>query len=132
MACEVDGVDVVRQVEYWRSGSAEDFAAALSLADLHPRHALFLAHLALEKMLKARVTQATAAVSPRIHDLLRLAELAGLVLTAAQRAFLARFQQHCLAGHYPDLQRALPNPAQVAAESAEPREVSAWLQSRLP
>jgi len=125
-------VDVERQVEYWRSGSAEDFAAAESLADRHPRHALFFAHLALEKLLKAHVTRASADVPPRVHDLLRLAELAGLALSAEQREFLARFQQHCLAGRYPDLQRAMQNPGEVAAELAEAREVLAWLQSRLP
>ncbi len=124
-------MDVERQVDYWRSSSAEDFAAALSLADQHPRHALFFAHLALEKLLKAHVTRATADVPPRVHDLLRLAELGGLVLAAEQREFLARFQQHGLAGRYPDLQRGILSPADVAAELVQAREVLAWLQSRL-
>ena len=125
-------MDVDRQVEYWRSSSAEDFAAAASLAAQHPRHALFFAHLALEKAFKALVTQAIAAVPPRIHDLLRLAELAGVTLTAEQRDFLARFQQHCLAGRYPDLQRGLPRPEDVATELTQTREVLAWLHSQSP
>ncbi len=125
-------MDVARQVEYWRSGSAEDFAAAQSLADRHPRHALFFGHLALEKLLKAHVTHAAADVPPRIHDLLRLAELAGLSLSPEQREFLARFQQHCLAGRYPELHRGMPDPQAVTSELAQAREVLAWLQTRLP
>ncbi len=124
-------MDVRGQVEYWRSGSAEDFAVAESLASQHPRHALFFAHLALEKILKAHVTRATANVPPRIHDLLRLAELAGVVLTTEQRAFLALFQQHCLAGRYPDLQHGMPTSAEVATALKTAGEVREWLQSRL-
>jgi HEPN domain-containing protein len=123
-------VDVERQVEYWRSSSAEDFAAALSLAANHPRHALFFAHLSIEKMLKALVTRATGQVPPRMHDLLRLAELAHLAMTPEQREFLARFQQHCLAGRYPDQQRSVVG--QTAPELNRAREALEWLQSQLP
>lgn len=119
-------MDVERQVEYWRTGSVEDLSAAEALAAQHPRHALFLAHLALEKVLKAHVTRATGDVPPRIHDLLRLVELAGLTVAAEQRVFLARFQQYCLAGRYPDMQRGHPEPAAVAAELAQAREMHSW------
>lgn len=124
-------MDVERQVEYWRTGSVEDLAAAEALAVRHPRHALFLAHLALEKVLKAHVTRTTGDVPPRIHDLLRLVDLAGLSVSSEQRTFLARFQQYCLAGRYPDLQRGQPEPAAVAADSAHAREMHSWLLSLL-
>lgn len=69
-------VDVPKQVEYWRKSSDEDFAAAQSLLEKgHFRHCLFFAHLAIEKMLKAHVTWQTKDVPPRIHNLIRLAEL---------------------------------------------------------
>jgi HEPN domain-containing protein len=122
-------VDVERQVEYWLSGSAEDFAAAISLADAHPRHALFFAHLALEKILKAHVTRATSDVPPRIHDLIRLAELARLALTSEQREFLSRFQQYCLAGRYPDQQRSIVR--EIAPELDRAREMLIWLRNQL-
>lgn len=124
-------MDVERQIDYWRSGSEEDFAVALSLAAQHPRHALFFAHLALEKLLKAHVTRATGDVPPRIHDLLRLAELGAVSVPVERRAFLARFQQFCLAGRYPDAQRPALDPAEVAAELAGAREVLSWLQTLL-
>ncbi len=125
-------LDIPQQVDYWRNGSVEDFSAAELLAAQHPRHALFFAHLAMEKILKAHVTRATAEVPPRIHDLLRLAELGAVAMPAERRAFLARFQQFCLAGWYPDLQRGRPDSAGVAAELAQAREVLTWLQRQLP
>lgn len=124
-------MDVERQVEYWRTGSVEDLAAAEALSAQHPRHALFLAHLALEKVLKAHVTRTTGDVPPRIHDLLRLVDLAGVAISSEQRTFLARFQQYCLAGRYPDVQRSQPGPAAVAADLAQVREMHSWLLSQL-
>jgi len=85
-------MDVIKQIEYWRTGAEEDFAAAQSLLEKgHLRHALFFAHLALEKMLKALVTQRTREVPPRIHNLLRLASLAGLEIRSEQKILLGRF-----------------------------------------
>jgi HEPN domain-containing protein len=124
-------VDVERQVEYWRSGSAEDIAAALSLADQHPRHALLVAHLALEKILKALVTRATAAVPPHVHDLLRLAEQADLPLDGQRRESLAGFQKYAIEGHDPAIQSA-PLSRQEAADGLRTaQEMLAWLQSQL-
>ncbi len=72
-------VDVAKQIDYWRTGGDEDFAAAESLVEEgHLRHGLFFAHLAVEKILKAHVTRQTREVPPRIHNLVRLAEMAGL------------------------------------------------------
>jgi uncharacterized protein (UPF0332 family) len=57
------GID--EQVEYWETGSAEDLAAAESLLEKgHLRHCLSCAYWALEKMLKALVTQRTKGVPP--------------------------------------------------------------------
>lgn len=41
------------------------------------RHGLFLAHLALEKTLKAHVCRTTGELAPKTHNLVRLAEMAG-------------------------------------------------------
>lgn len=123
-------MDVEKQAAYWSTGSAEDFAAAMSLLQSqHPRHALFFAHLAVEKALKAHVTRATTDVPPRIHDLLRLADLAGLPPAADRREFLARFQQYCLAGRYPDFGPPEPTTAEATEALTQVREVLAWLQS---
>ena len=126
-------MEIAKLVEHWRASSAGDFAAAESLFEKdHPRQALFFAHLAIEKMLKAHVSLATQAVPPRIHDLLRLADLARLALSAEGRVFLARFQRYCLEGRYPDLQPTTPPPQEVPADLAQAREMLEWLTNQLP
>lgn len=125
------GMDIELQVEYWRCGSEEDFAAAHALLEKgHPRQALFLAHLAIEKLLKAHVCRATPEFPPRTHDLLRLADLAGLPLTPERRVFLARFQKYCLEGRYPDRQPPVP-PAEAQTGLREAQEMLTWLTSLL-
>jgi HEPN domain-containing protein len=125
-------VNAAKHVQYWRTGAEEDVAAAGTLLEKgHLRHALFFAHLAVEKMLKAHVVKATGQVPPKIHDLLRLAELAGLSLSTARREFLADIQEHCLEGRYPE--KWPPEPSRPEAETAmrETREALKWLSSLL-
>ncbi len=96
-------VDIEKQLYYWRSAADEDIAAAESLAEKgHPRHALFFAHLSIEKMLKALVVKVTGDLAPRTHDLLRLAERARVSVSAEQREFLAHLQRYCVEGRYPE------------------------------
>lgn len=95
-------MDVQKQIDYWRSGSEQDLAAAYSLLrNEHLRHALFFAHLALEKILKAHVTQRTGRVPPPIHNLVRLVELAGLSLDSEQMNLLRDFNVYQIEGRYP-------------------------------
>ncbi|MHC4519881.1 MAG: HEPN domain-containing protein, partial [Planctomycetota bacterium] len=100
-------MDVAKQVEYWTVGSEEDLDAAESLLEKgHLRHGLFFAHLALEKMLKAPVVQRTGQSPPKIHNLVRLAQRAGLEPEPEQERFLRRYDVHQLEGRYPDSQLA--------------------------
>jgi HEPN domain-containing protein len=125
-------MDVDRQVEYWTAGSAEDLAAAESLLEKgHLRHGLFFAHLALEKMLKAHVVRATREVPPRIHNLVRLAQLAGLEPDHEQEQFLRRFDAHQLEGCYPDSQQMEIDPARARQQFQQATETAQWLKAQL-
>lgn len=85
-------MDVKRQIDYWSQSGDEDFSAAQSLLDRgHLRHCLFFAHLAVEKMLKAHVTRQTEDLPPRIHSLVRLAEIVELSLSTEHMSFLSSF-----------------------------------------
>ena len=96
-------MDVQKQIDYWKKSSQEDLEAAKTLLEKgHFRHALFFAHLAIEKALKAHVTRKTGEVPPKIHNLTRLAEKAALSLASWQRDFLLAFDAHQLEGRYPD------------------------------
>ena len=71
----------------------------------------------------------TRAVPPKTHDLLRLAALTAIAITNERRSFLARFQEYCLAGRYPE--ELAPPPSRMEAEGLfeECQEVLEWLKS---
>jgi len=125
-------VDVGKQIDYWRSSSEEDFAAAESLLEKgHLRHSLFFAHLAIGKMLKAHVTRQTRDVPPRIHNLVRLAQIAATKLDGKQEEFLREFGVYQLEGRYPDSEQVLLDLSAAREEILRAREMLEWLKKQL-
>ncbi len=125
-------MDIDEQVEYWKTGSVEDLAAAEALLEKgHLRHCLFFAHLALEKMLKAHVVRATRDDPPRLHNLVRLAQLAGLKPTDEQERFLRRFDLYQLEGRYPDARQVVLDAGLARQELQKATETWQWLKTQL-
>ena len=125
-------VDVPKQIEYWRTSSDEDFAAAQSLLEKgHLRHSLFFAHLAIEKMLKAHVTRQTKDIPPRTHNLLRLAKLAQLKLDPVQLDFLREFNLYQLEGRYPDDKPMSIGLGLTRKEIQKAEKILVWLKTQL-
>ncbi len=125
-------VDVPKQIEYWRTSSDEDFAAAQSLLEKgHFRHSLFFAHLAIEKMLKAHVTRQTQDIPPRIHNLVRLAKLAQLNLNPDQLEFLREFNLYQLEGRYHDDKPVPIDTDLTRKEILTAEKMLIWLKTRL-
>lgn len=121
-------MDVDKQFDYWGRAADEDIAAAASPAEKgHSRHALFFAHLSVEMMLKALVVKATGELAPRTHDLLRLAERAGVSVSAERREFLAHLQRYCIEGRYPEAMPAAPSRDEVVSDLTRTREALEWL-----
>ena len=108
-------IDIEKQVAYWRDGAAEDWEIAQELiARGRTRHGLFFVHLSLEKLLKAHVCRHTQDLAPRLHNLVRLAELAALPLSQTQVDVLAEINAFHIEGRYPDV--LIPPPSQDEAE----------------
>lgn len=125
-------MDVQKQVEFWKASAEEDFAAAESLLEKgHFRHCLFFAHLAVEKMLKAHVTRQTNDIPPRIHNLVRLAEIAGLKLKLEHEDFLREFGIYQLEGRYPDSGQISPDLDTAREEISRATEMLKWLNKQL-
>jgi HEPN domain-containing protein len=123
---------IEEQIEYWKRGSAEDLAAAESLLEKgHLRHCLFFAHLALEKMIKAHVVRTTRDDPPRIHNLVRLAQLTGLDPDDEQEKFLRRFDLYQLEGRYPDARQVVLDPGLTRRELQKATEIWQWLKTQL-
>lgn len=124
-------IDVQKHIDYWRNGSREDAAAAAALLDSgHIRHALFFAHLSLEKAIKAAVCQRTRELPPRIHSLTVLAERSGLPLEEDTLDWLSEIDRFNLAGRYPDALTPEPTEAEARLILKHSSEVLTWVNSR--
>jgi len=125
-------LDVEKQVAYWRDGAPDAFRSVPTLRENgFWREALFWAHLGVEKAFKAHVVRVTRAVPPYIHNLLRLAEIAQIELSAGQIAFCNALNECQREARYPDL--TVPEPDATAASKLldQAEEMSQWLLKRL-
>lgn len=99
---EYEMTNIPKQTEFWIQSAQEDFEVGSSLINSGKiRHGLFFIHLAVEKILKACVCKNQNKTPPKIHNLLRLAELAGLKLENEQEKLLAEINEFNLEGRYP-------------------------------
>jgi len=121
-------VDSDKRVAYWEAGASEDWQVAHELIERRRvRHTLFFAHLALEKALKAHVCRNTGQLAPRIHNLVRLAEVAGLRPREDQLDVLAEMNQFNLEGRYPEFLTPPPPLQDARAYLNRAEGVYKWL-----
>ena len=92
-------------------------------------HGLFFAHLALEKALKAQVCRHTQELAPRLHNLVRLAEMGPVAPTAQQRDLLAEMNEFGVEMRYPDALAPPPAKAEAVEIMSRAEEVWQWLMS---
>lgn len=78
-------------------------------------------------MLKAHVCQVTSDLAPKVHNLVRLAQLFNLSFSETQNIFLARFDQYQLEGRYPDKLLQPPKVDQAKEELKQVEELLKWL-----
>jgi HEPN domain-containing protein len=125
-------VDIEKQISYWRGGAIEDWQVAHDLVSQgRPRHGLFFAHLALEKLLKAHVCKKTRDLAPRIHNLIKLAELASISLDQDHIGVLADLNLFNMFGRYPDMLQSEPGVAKAKQFMGQAEEVFQWLMKQL-
>lgn len=96
-------MNVSEVVRYWLESVEDDWPVVeylMSSGDFH--YALFFAHLHTEKLLKALVVAVTEEHAPRTHNLLVLAERAGLMLSDERRQPLVRLTGYNLETRYPE------------------------------
>jgi len=126
-------IDVQKQVEYWKKSSTEDLLAASDIItrDKHIRQGLFFLHLALEKMLKARVCKTTQDVPPRIHDLVRLVNIAGIALSQDKIDLLLEVNVFNLEGRYPEYEIPSTSLQEAKVYLAQGEELIKWLSNQL-
>ena len=123
-------VNIDKQVTFWRSSAVEDWDVARQLVDnRRTRHGLFFVHLAFEKILKAMVCKHTQDLAPRLHNLIRLSEVAGLSLDQENRAILAEINAFHIEGRYPETLMAPPSKEEALRYISKAEEVFQWLMN---
>ena len=101
-------------------------SASLLKDELWPGAAYFCQQAA-EKLLKAAVTEQDVE-PPKTHDLVELADLAGVELTQEQRTFLTRLSDHAARSRYPGAEY---NEVEVRELFQETKRFFEWLRAKL-
>jgi HEPN domain-containing protein len=97
-----------RDVKSWVDASRYDLETARAL--LKSRRYLyvpFMCQQSLEKLLKAHATVRTGEFAPRIHNLVRLGEVAALEFSEEEKKLLERLSLYFLQSRYPPEIQAL-------------------------
>jgi HEPN domain-containing protein len=91
-------------IKYWRESAQRDLESAeVIFGSGKYDWCLFIGHLALEKILKALfVERNDNTIPPKIHNLVRLAELSKIELDDDQKFLLDRINDFNIQARYPD------------------------------
>jgi HEPN domain-containing protein len=97
-------MEIGEHIEYWIRTSHEDNEVCLLLLESKKYlHALFLAHLAIEKLIKAHwVKDNINSVPPKTHNLVSLIKQTEAELSTEHMIFLTILNDFQIQGRYPD------------------------------
>jgi HEPN domain-containing protein len=94
-------------------------------------YVIFMSHMALEKALKALVTEETQKLPPRTHNLIDLAQRGHVVLSQAQQDFLGQLNNTSVGVRYPEDLSAMVSqyPEAIAQDYLErTKELLLWVR----
>lgn len=124
-------VDIEKQITFWRESAKEDWDVARQLVENgRTRHGLFFAHLALEKILKALICKHSHDLAPKLHNLSRLSDLAGLMPDNETTEVLAEMNAFQIEGRYPESLTKPPTKEEALSYIARAEEVFQWLMNQ--
>jgi len=93
--------------DYWIHSSDEDFETMIVLYNSKRYNwALFVAHLMIEKLLKAYYLKIKSDHPPYTHNLLRLAEFADIELSEEEKVFFATVTAFNINARYDDYKKS--------------------------
>jgi HEPN domain-containing protein len=123
-------------IKFWLVSSQNDLESALDI--FHSKRynwALFIGHLALEKLMKALYIEITHDLFPlKTHNLLKLLKLIGLDATQSQLEFFADVNRFNISTRYPDYKEDF---SKIATEEFTRHYINGiqeqyqWLKSRM-
>lgn len=121
-----------KEVENWLNSALYDLETAEHMFNTTRYiYTIFMCHLSLEKILKAKVQDITNKIPPKTHDLEYLLGLAELSLDTNTEKFIVELSNLSVATRYPtDFQRMLKDFSKERAESIlmKTKEVFQWIK----
>ena len=96
-------INIEKAVNHWIDKSDQDFYTMVNLYNSKDYHwALFIGHLVIERLLKAKVVEITGDHAPFTHDLRRLSKLSNIELDDEYKRFLDTITTFNLNARYDD------------------------------
>ncbi len=127
--------DIEKTVKYWLDGAEYDMSTANAMFKTRKYpYALFMGHLALEKLLKAVYVKNTKKHAPYTHALEKLAKKSKIDIPEQMLIKLREFMEFHFEARYPDEQKAFYkkcNLSYTKEKFQEIKEVFKWLKIRL-
>jgi HEPN domain-containing protein len=124
-----------KEIDLWMGQARYDLDAAHAMLESKRYlYVLFCCQQAVEKMIKAIIVKHTQELPPRLHNLMRLTETAGLEVTEERARFLRELSAYYIQTRYPEEITEMYN--QVKLDTArsimkQTEEVITWLESML-
>lgn len=127
--------DINKTIDYWKECAEYDLGVAEALLDVgkHP-YALFMGHLALEKLLKSIVVKNTKSHAPITHSLPLLAERSSILIPESILNKLREFMEFYFEARYPHEQKSFYEKCTkiyTMARLDEIKETFQWLKNQL-
>lgn len=124
-----------KEVKNWLDSAQYDLdTAEHMLSTRRYIYTVFMCHLALEKVLKAKVEEVTEKTPPKTHDLEYLLGVAGLLPDMDMENFIVEISNLSVVTRYPgDFQTMVNDFSQARAESvlAKTKEAFQWIRKSL-
>jgi HEPN domain-containing protein len=94
---------MIEDIKYWLEISQYDLDTAKAMLDARKYlYVLFTCQQSIEKLLKAFVIKATKEFPPKTHNLIKLADIAGMTFSAEEKDFLEKLGYYYIETRYPE------------------------------
>lgn len=127
--------DIEKAVNYWLESAEYDMGVANAMFKTRKYpYALFMGHMALEKLLKALVVKTTRKHAPYVHSLEKLAKKSKINMPEHMQIKLREFMEFHIEARYPDAQKTFYkkcNLPYTREKLNEIKEVFGWLKNQL-
>jgi HEPN domain-containing protein len=124
-----------KEVKNWLDSAQYDMETAENMFQTGRYiYTIFMCHLALEKILKAKVEEVSEKTPPKTHDLEYLVGLAGLSPDEEMEKFIAEISNLSIVTRYPsDFQAMFKNFSRARVESilTQTKEAFQWIKKSL-